>query len=502
MRTLTRSKAIAAVAGGLLIAGGGIAAADNLVNNVTVGGTDTITAGGSTTVGYKINATGGDGQSGCNASDGSAATVTLSVPPDVTSSAARLIFTACNATQNVTFSSSKAGSYAINASVSDPGVGTYSNQADFSLTVNAPPLPPNTAPSVSVTGVTANATYNKGSVPAAGCSVTDTEDGSSSFPASLSAVTGTYASDGIGSQTASCSYTDSGGLAATPTSASYSIVDPSAPVIGKTLDPAAPDGDNGWYTGNVELTWTVTENESPNSLQETGCVDQNITADQVATTYDCSATSAGGSAGPESVTIKRDGTKPTSMVSGAVEGAVYAVAPTITCQASDNLSGVATVGSPSGNTTTAGAKTVTCNGATDMAGNTQTAASVAVSYRLAPMGGYNANFDASSVLRVKPNQAIPLNWSFSDGLTKYALLHTAQLSSVSSTRCTSTSGTDGTEIASEVASGTSGLQLLTDNSYQMNWKANSTTGCRALTVTMDLKSGGSTSRTVLVDVRK
>jgi len=40
-------------------------------------------------------------------------------------------------------------------------------------------------------------------------------------------------------------------------------------------------------------------------------VGQAITTDQAATTYDCSATSTGGSAGPVSVTIKRDATPPT-----------------------------------------------------------------------------------------------------------------------------------------------------------------------------------------------
>src|SRR6266540_3600681 len=51
--------------------------ADNLVNDLAVAGTATFTAPGSTTIGYKINtAAAGDPQSGCNASDGSPATVT------------------------------------------------------------------------------------------------------------------------------------------------------------------------------------------------------------------------------------------------------------------------------------------------------------------------------------------------------------------------------------------------------------------------------------------
>jgi hypothetical protein len=84
--------------------------------------------------------------------------------------------------------------------------------------------------------------------------------------------------------------------------------DTTAPTIGYTLTPGIPDGNNGWYKSNVTLTWTVTDPES--AVTKTGCVDQNITSDQAATTYSCSATSAGGSAGPESVTIKRDGSAP------------------------------------------------------------------------------------------------------------------------------------------------------------------------------------------------
>ena len=79
---------------------------------------------------------------------------------------------------------------------------------------------------------------------------------------------------------------------------SYSIVDPTAPAISSIVAPIAPDGDNGWYRGDVAIDWTVAEPESPNSLQTTGCEDQAIVAAQAATTYACSASSACGSAGP------------------------------------------------------------------------------------------------------------------------------------------------------------------------------------------------------------
>jgi hypothetical protein len=88
----------------------------------------------------------------------------------------------------------------------------------------------NHAPTLTVAGVTNAAKYEYGTVPAATCQVSDTEDGSKTLPATLSAITGPLASAGLGSQTASCSYTDEGGLTATA-SATYTIVDTTAPVI-------------------------------------------------------------------------------------------------------------------------------------------------------------------------------------------------------------------------------------------------------------------------------
>ncbi len=73
-------------------------------------------------------------------------------------------------------------------------------------------------------------------------------------------------------------------------------LDSTPPVI--TPNVSGTLGNNGWYTSNVTVSWTVTEAESPGSLVKTGCVDQNITSDQPATTFSCSATSTGGSAGP------------------------------------------------------------------------------------------------------------------------------------------------------------------------------------------------------------
>src|SRR5688572_22300158 len=201
--------------------------ADNVVNNVTVGGTDTFTAPGSTTVGYRINqAAAGDPQSGCNVSDGTPATVTLSVPAGVTASATSLIFTACNATQNVNFSSSTPGNYAIIvSSVIDSGGGGYNNQANFTLHVLAPA---NTAPSLILPGnIVAEATSASGAVVTYSASATDVQDNPDPTPSCVPASGSTFA---LGSTTVNCSVTDSGSLSANG-SFSVTVQDTTAPAL-------------------------------------------------------------------------------------------------------------------------------------------------------------------------------------------------------------------------------------------------------------------------------
>lgn len=149
--------------------------------------------------------------------------------------------------------------------------------------------------------------------------------------------------------------------------------DTTAPHISYVLNPSSPDGANGWYKSNVTLTWTVTENESASSLVKTGCVNQNITADQGPTNYSCSATSDGGSAGPVTVTIKRDATKPT--VSAAVSAGTaglngwYTSNVTVGFTCADAGSGVASCPSNQILSTEGSSVSTTAQMATDNAGN-------------------------------------------------------------------------------------------------------------------------------------
>jgi hypothetical protein len=374
MRTMLRGKAtLLFMTLGLLLAVPAVALADDFRNNLDATFDAnfellTLQAGHvpaqTQTVNIVLQGQGSDGEGGCNV-DAGEGPVTVKAKSSNSSVASvkwvstntdTVNFTDCAApnSKNLLVTAGSAGSANVTLeitngtlntttglyTVSSTGSGTY-DVSTAQFTVNVTP-PPNTPPTVSVTGVTNGAIYDKGAVPAAGCSVSDAEDtGESATPVTDSSA---LDSDGLGSEKVTCSYTDGGGLTTTA-SATYTIRDPSAPVIGHTLNPAAPDGSNGWYKNDVTLTWNVSDPQSPNSLQKTGCVDQNITADQAATTYSCSATSAGGSAGPVNVSIKRDGTAP-DVTLGAASGTNgnngwYKSAVTQTFNASDATSGLA-----------------------------------------------------------------------------------------------------------------------------------------------------------------
>lgn len=337
---------------GAFVALASIAYADDITNNLDAS-TDAaaelmpLTQGGSTgTTQLAVVPSNGDGKNGCNLTG----STTLGVDVEssdaavATVSPSTLTFGGCGEVKILTVTPHDVGSASISVRQTSNTTGGTFNLAPATFTVSVSP-PPNTPPTISVAGVSIGSSYAKGSVPAATCNVADAEDGASSFAASLSAVSGPNAADGIGQQTASCSYTDAGGLTAAA-SVTYGIVDPSAPGISSNVSGTL--GDNDWYTSDVSLVWLVTEGESPGSLVKTGCVDQSITADQGATSYSCAASSAGGDAA-ESVVIKRDATAPSIRAASTFAPNAHGwsktdVTVSFTC--SDALSGLASCTAP------------------------------------------------------------------------------------------------------------------------------------------------------------
>lgn len=481
-----------AIVAAVALGGAGIAYADDISNNLdatvdsaaeamplNVGG-----ANGTTTL--FVTPKNGDGKQGCNLTGGTTlgVSVSSSTPGVATVSPSSATFAGCSDSKILTVTPVAAGSTTITVAQTSNSTGGTFNLAPATFVVTVSP-PPNTAPTISVVGVTGGANYNKGAVPPATCQVVDAEDGNSSFPATLSTPVGTYASDGLGSQTASCSYTDAGGLTASA-SATYTIVDPTPPVITSVLAPTAPDGTNGWYRSNVTLTWTVSEPESPNSLVRTGCADQFIVVDQLATTYPCSASSAGGSTTGTPVTIKRDATAPTDVafVGGPVAGTSYFafyLPPAPTCTATDTgslLAGCAVTGY----STAVGTHTLTAT-ATDNAGNVATATR---SYTVRPnltFGGFFQPVDNNGVLNlVKGGSTVPLKFTVTDEGVNQTSTGVVQSFTQAPVNCNTGAGADDVEIVT--TGGTTLRYDATAGQFIQNWKTPTGAGtCHRATVT-------------------
>jgi parallel beta-helix repeat protein len=263
-----------------------------------------------------------------------------------------------------------------------------------------------------------------------------------------------------------------------------SPADSTPPVITYTLTPSTSDGANGWYKSNVDLVWSVTDPES--TVTKTGCDDQNITADQAATVYSCSATSAGGAAGPVNVSIQRDATLPmVSLIDGPANGGSYyfgSVPAAPTCLASDALSGLDGSCTVSGYGTTVGSQTVAAT-AKDMAGN-QNGASAAYTVLAWTLNGFYQPTDMSGMWNtVKNGSTVPLKFEVFAGSTE--LISTAIVNQpLKATQTPCSGGTiDDIEL---LATGATSLRYdATGGQFIYNWQTPKKPGyCYVVTVTL------------------
>jgi hypothetical protein len=232
-RTATRASALAASCLLALMAGAAPALADDISNNLdttvdTTAEVMSLTVGGSPGSTQLRVVTAADPKSGCNLTGRTTATfdVKSSASSVATVSPSSVTFTSCGDVKNLTVTPVAPGSTSITLAQTQNNTSGTFNVAPATFTVNvAPATPTNTAPTVNVVGAVDGQHYTWGALPSPTCSVADKEDGAKSFAATL---THTEA-DWIGSQTASCTYTDAGGLTAS-SSVSY-VVDKAASTI-------------------------------------------------------------------------------------------------------------------------------------------------------------------------------------------------------------------------------------------------------------------------------
>lgn len=122
----------------------------------------------------------------------------------------------------------------------------------------------------------------------------------------------------------------------------YSITigsnDPTAPVVVASVTGLA--GNNGWYRGDVTVSWTVTDPESAITSQ-VGCDTVVINTETAGTDLTCEASSAGGTTS-ETVTIKLDKTAPTVVPMLSTTRPVLNEVIALMAVTDDNLSGVVT----------------------------------------------------------------------------------------------------------------------------------------------------------------
>ncbi len=175
-------------------------------------------------------------------------------------------------------------------------------------------------------------------------------------------------SDDTAGQTFTCTVTD---VAGNVTAVSTSVRrDATKPVITRTV--AGAVGGNGWYTGDVQVDWQVSDATS-DLASTTGCASTTVDADTTGLTLSCAAADHAGNTASDEVTIRRDATAPaiTWTATGPQGQNGWYVGPVdVAWQVTDDGSGLATTFGCDPTTLaadTAGTD-LTCS-ATDAAGN-------------------------------------------------------------------------------------------------------------------------------------
>jgi hypothetical protein len=255
---------------------------------------------------------------------------------------------------------------------------------------------------------------------------------------------------------------------------------PPKPTITPTIQGTL--GLDGWYTSDVDLTWTVSDNMATITSQ-TGCDPVTIAQDQAETTYTCSATNAGGT-NTVAVSIKRDATPPTLNPVVTPNPVLLNGNAIANPYAEDVLSGIAYSNCDPVITSSINSHTVNCT-ATDNAGNHATdSAAYGVVYDFV---GFTSPIDNLPVLNLaKAGQTIPLKWRILDANGVPVTNLTSVTVSAVSLSCSANTTLD---LIEEYAAGGSGLQNLGNGYYQWNWKTPTTYVNSCKTLKLDLGDG-------------
>jgi len=152
-------------------------------------------------------------------------------------------------------------------------------------------------------------TLTQSSITLTGCDDADLTDLAPAAQVNYQVAAGAPAGD---TATVTASYASGGAAGGTYTPGSFQVKTPAAsdttpPVVTPTV--IGTVGDNGWYTSDVTVSFSVTDAQSAVSSRSAGCAGGSVTSDTSGVSFTCTATSAGGTSS-ETVTVKRDATAP------------------------------------------------------------------------------------------------------------------------------------------------------------------------------------------------
>jgi hypothetical protein len=222
------------------------------------------------------------------------------------------------------------------------------------------------------------------------------------------------------------------------------------------------------FSGVAETRCVLDPTTAPASFDElpaANCAGLTATSEGLHVFYAASQDNAGNKETPvQSRTVQIDTTSPALAPTVSPDVVLLGGTATVTANATDALSGLASQSCGALDTSTVGSKSVTCT-ATDNAGNT---ASASVSYGVVyAFTGFLNPVDNLPVWNVaKAGQAVPFRWHVADAIGNPV----TNLVSVTVTAVTYNCALGTTDNQLEdYAAGGSGLQNLGNGDYQFNW---------------------------------
>lgn len=337
--------------------------------------------------------------------------------------------------------------------------------SNITLIVNPPPdtTPPVITPNIS--GTLGNNDWYVSDVTVS-WSVSDPESGIAS---SNGCNTTNITSDTAG-MTLTCSATNGAGMS---NSKSVTIKrDATPPTINASRTPSP--NSNGWNNTDVTVTFTCSD-----TLSGIDTCPSDVTVSTEGNNQSVSGTAydkAGNSATVTVSNINIDKTPPTVSIQGISDGQQFDFGdtlPSVTCNATDNLSGIdgiCTISQPL--PTTVGTHTITAT-ATDKAGNSKT---TSIHYKIVGWtikGFYQPVDNPNAVNTVKAGSTVPLKFEVFKTLAGVELTETSiivQPLKAQKINCTTLDGNPSDEIELTATGGTSLRYDTTSGQFIYNWK--------------------------------